>query len=821
MPSGIPVLGQIPWGSHLCQFYRSESDLLDVLVPFFVAGLQNREKCLWIAGPRLPAAAAREAMVRAWPDAQRCIESAQLLIIDQCDWYASGDAADMSAAIHTLFEREAAACQEGYRGLRVTGDASSLKRDGWAELCRYEAEVHREFRDCNVVGICSYALTDCSASDVIDIMHNHQLALLHHENSVRKTRSATATLSLLDASLLAGTVPARSTHHSVHFFDAAAYPSAQIAAFLAAALERGGGALAIATKDHLASIGRELSKYGVHPSSERTAHLRLVDVGEILPDLMGPSGPDPMRFRTVIDHLLLSLDAAPEKIHAYGEIVDVLVAEGRVDDALHLEKLWDEVLERTRCKLNCAYTLQNFVKHGEEHRIHDVSASHTSIQPATRDHHVEEAASTEHRLMAERDLYRWVVQHQRGRRRTAHPDLWEAEPLDASLQAMTSALLDADSVSDVVHAIRIEVSEALHADHVALALAREGSSELRLVDPASLSTAAAQLYGGSRLAPALPLAHAFQSAQAVLLESTRAIERDFPLLARIFSSVAAIPLSTRRTRVGALEFGFAEARSFSSAQRAFLQDAAKLIATALERIQLSEALREANRRKDKVFSLLRHQLRNPLAPIMTALELLRLRGIDAVETERSIIERHAQHLSHLVDDLVDMASSEQGKVQLLTKRVELSSVLVRAIEIAAPLIEERSHQLTVEAPTTGMQIDVDPTRFARVISNLLLNAAKYAERPGRILLRCSKLDGVVEIEVHDTGIGIPADMLGSIFGPFVQLHASGLPAQARGLGLGLAMVKTLTELHGGSVHAASPGPGRGSTFTVRIPAARD
>src|SRR5262245_40909283 len=190
VPSGIQVIGQVPWGTHICQFYRTDSDLLDVLLPYFVAGLQNREKCLWVTAEPLPAAMARDAIVHAWPEAQRCIESGQLLVIQHDEWYLEGESADLESRVRAWFELEAAACQEGYRGLRVTGNTAWLKREGWADACRYEAEVQRGFEGCNILALCSYALAECSSSDVIDVVRNHQLALLHRGNAVVRTRGA-------------------------------------------------------------------------------------------------------------------------------------------------------------------------------------------------------------------------------------------------------------------------------------------------------------------------------------------------------------------------------------------------------------------------------------------------------------------------------------------------------------------------------------------------------------------------------------------------------------------------------------------------------
>ena len=815
MPSGIPAIGAIPWGGHICQFYRSESDLLDVLIPYFVAGLQNREKCLWITAQPLPAAAARDAIVRAWPEARRCIESGQLLVIDHDDWYLEDETAGLESVVRAWFDREAAACQEGYRGLRITGNTSWLKRDGGTDFCSYEEEVQKAFHGCNILALCSYALGDCSPNDVVDVVRNHQFAVLHRGESVERALSATMTLSMLEPALLASAESSPCSHHSVQFFDAAAYPAAQIAALLAAALEGGGGALAIAPSDRLGAISSELQRLGADPRGEHAARIRLVDASEALASFMEASGPDPGRFEAVVDALLGSLETPPERIQVYGEGVDVLVRSGRFDDALRLEKLWDGMLRRTRCKVHCGYTLQNFVRPGEDQRILDVSALHASIRPLSGDCGASRLAAG--RLLAERDVYRWIVQHQSDQRRAAAPDLWEAERLSAALHTITSALFDAASLDDVCHVTRNEIARALCADHLALALVHERTSELRLIDHTGLTPSNAALYGNLPMAAELPLARVFRSGRTLVLDSPLTLSREILDLDGSFAAVAVVPLTTRRMRLGSLELGFAAARTFSSAHLAFLDDAAKQVSTAVERIRLAAALEEANRRKDEFLAVLGHELRTPLAPIMTALQLLQLRGIDAAERERAILARQVQHLSRIVDDLLDISRVAKGKIELRKERVELSSVLVRAIEIATPLIEERRHQLSVDAPVTGMVVHVDPSRFAQVIANVLINAAKYTEPGGRIALGCARTGARIEICVSDTGAGIPEDMVHSIFDPFVQLTDARRRTE-RGLGLGLALVRTLTELHGGSVHASSPGPGRGTTFTICFPA---
>jgi CheY-like chemotaxis protein len=210
-----------------------------------------------------------------------------------------------------------------------------------------------------------------------------------------------------------------------------------------------------------------------------------------------------------------------------------------------------------------------------------------------------------------------------------------------------------------------------------------------------------------------------------------------------------------------------------------------------------------------------HELRNPLAPIMTALELMRLRPGVGAERERAVIERQVQHLVGLVDDLLDVARITRGKVELRSEPVEIADVVARSIEVVSPLLEERRHVLTVDV-ADGLAVLGDPARLAQVASNLLTNAAKYTPPGGRIAVRARSDDGHAVISVVDNGIGIEPGMLREVFEPFAQ--ASQAIDRARGgLGLGLAIVDNLVKLHHGTVVAHSEGPGRGSEMIVSLP----
>ncbi len=238
-----------------------------------------------------------------------------------------------------------------------------------------------------------------------------------------------------------------------------------------------------------------------------------------------------------------------------------------------------------------------------------------------------------------------------------------------------------------------------------------------------------------------------------------------------------------------------------------------------DRKRAEEALKEADRRKDEFLALLAHELRNPLAPLRNGLQVLRLASTDAeaVAQARAMMERQLGHMVRLVDDLLDISRIGRNKMELRRQRVALADVVSTSIETSRPLIEAAGHDLTVSLPPEPVFLDADLTRLAQVLSNLLTNSAKYTERGGRIWLTAERRGEEVVVSVRDTGIGIPADDLPRIFDMFSQVDRS-IERATGGLGIGLALVKALVEMHGGTVTAESDGPGRGSNFTVRLPA---
>jgi two-component system, sensor histidine kinase len=233
----------------------------------------------------------------------------------------------------------------------------------------------------------------------------------------------------------------------------------------------------------------------------------------------------------------------------------------------------------------------------------------------------------------------------------------------------------------------------------------------------------------------------------------------------------------------------------------------------------NRALREADRRKDEFLATLAHELRNPLAPIRHATQILNSEEADERQRRwaREIIARQVQRMALLLDDLLDVSRITQGRFELRREPVDLAMVVNSAVEVARPLLEAKRHLLEIDLPAQPMRIEADPLRLSQALSNLLTNAAKYTDPEGRITLRAAAGHDEITIEIEDNGIGLTREALAQLFQPFTQIKASESRSEG-GLGIGLALVKGLIELHNGTVEGSSAGLGHGTKFTIRLPA---
>ncbi len=285
-------------------------------------------------------------------------------------------------------------------------------------------------------------------------------------------------------------------------------------------------------------------------------------------------------------------------------------------------------------------------------------------------------------------------------------------------------------------------------------------------------------------------------------------------------SLMTVPLIARERRLGAFTFccTAASGRRYTADELHLAEDLAHRAALVVENAGLYRELQKADRRKDEFLAVLGHELRSPLAPIQTAIQLLRARvpADPELQWTTGVVEHQVQQMTRLVDDLLDVSRISQGKIHLRRELVDLADVAARAVESSRPLIDARKHRLEVSLPEQAAEVEGDLIRLVQVVSNLLTNSAKYTEEGGRIELTVRADGDQAILRVRDTGVGIAAAMLPTIFDLFTQVPGQADRSEG-GLGIGLSLVRSLIERHGGSVQATSAGLGHGSEFVVRLP----
>jgi signal transduction histidine kinase len=378
----------------------------------------------------------------------------------------------------------------------------------------------------------------------------------------------------------------------------------------------------------------------------------------------------------------------------------------------------------------------------------------------------------------------------------------------ARLQRVACALSEALTVADVRRVLGSDMAEAADAKQTYLAV----------VNDAGFSVIEAEAPASTRQAPASE--RPLHGTPRELLERAHAL--GVILWPEPGSEFLTLPLILGSRHVGAVGFRLQHPRELTAADRELLEDLTRQLALALDRARMYELAKlecaraeEANLAKDEFLAMLGHELRNPLSPMLTAITLMRTRLGDAALKERQIIERQLNHMARLVDDLLDVARIRRGSLKLSRRCVELSQVVQRAVEMASPLLDERSHRLSVQVPVEGARVHVDSHRLAQAVAKLLMNAAKYTPQRGSVVVSAELRAESVILHVRDDGIGIEGGLLSRVFEPFVQRRQA-LDRSEGGLGLGLTIARRLVELHGGVISASSEGMGAGSTFSIEL-----
>jgi signal transduction histidine kinase/ActR/RegA family two-component response regulator len=398
------------------------------------------------------------------------------------------------------------------------------------------------------------------------------------------------------------------------------------------------------------------------------------------------------------------------------------------------------------------------------------------------------------------------------------------------LQAITAALSEALTPAQVAAVVLEQVVPAFGARAGSVVLLTDRGDELEILDAIGLPPGLIDEWRRFPVAQQVPLAIAVRTGELLVLENLEARDKAFPHLVSIHAltgnqALAAIPLIVEGRAVGAMGLSFEEAQQFSDEDRAFMLAIARQCAQAITRARLYDAERRsraeaeaANRTKDEFLATLSHELRTPLTAMLGWTRLLRTSNLDETTASHALetVERNARAQAQLIEDLLDVSRIITGKVRIEVHPVELIPVIEAAVDAVRPAAEAKAiHLQTALDPLAG-PVSGDPARLQQVVWNLVSNAVKFTGKGGRIEVGLERADSHLQITVADTGEGIRQEFLPYVFDRFRQADGSTTRTHG-GLGLGLAIVRHLVELHGGTVKAESEGVGHGATFTVALP----
>ncbi|WP_338763599.1 ATP-binding protein [Massilia sp. METH4] len=570
----------------------------------------------------------------------------------------------------------------------------------------------------------------------------------------------------------------------MRFYQDDAVLLAEVAEFLDRGLRGGGTAIVIATPAHLAELRQHLAGFGA-PQGQRhwfPGELIMLDAAEALARFMVDGWPDERRFDAAIGKVVRAACDTGNTVHAFGEMVALLCAEGLYDAAVRLEQLWNDLARTCRFSLFCAYPWQHFPSEHQASAFQQICHEHDHVCSAG---------------------------HAPG----------EA-PRDVNLRL---ALLEQQALALRGEVARLkEVEETLRYRERELADFVEGAAEgLHRVGPDGtiLWANKAELamlgyrweeYVGRHIAEF----HADADVIGDILRRLGAGETLYDVPVRLRCRDGSIKHALVHSN-GCFENGqlrYTRCFTRDSTERHLLQIAHR------EREALVAELSRSNRAKDEFLAMLAHELRNPLAPISSAAQLLALAADDPhrVRAAAAVITRQVGHMVGLVDDLLDVARVTRGLVVLAREALDLRDVVAEATEQAGPHVRARGQQLALDVSAEAAWVNGDRKRIIQVAVNLITNASKFAPEGSNIEIGVRVGVDDVELTVADEGIGMDAELVPRVFDMFVQGHRSLDRAQG-GLGIGLALARSLVESHGGSITAHSDGHGKGSLFTVRLP----
>ena len=582
--------------------------------------------------------------------------------------------------------------------------------------------------------------------------------------------------------------PACGSTHFVRFYQDDVALLAEVAEFIDGGLRADGIAIIIATAAHanalreqLTGLGSMTGRRGVPPE-----RLLVLDADEALARFMVDDWPDERLFEAAIGGIVRHACARSGTVHAFGEMVAVLCARGLYDAAVRLEELWNALARACRFELFCAYPWQQFSTDEQAAAFQRICSEHDHVHTAGR-------AEPDR----EEDLARRVAILEQ-KNLALQGDVARARATEAALRHRERELAD----------FLENAAEGLHRVGADGTILWANRAELKMLGyrwEDYVGHHIAEFHADADVIESI--LRRLQGGETLHDEPARLRCKDGSIRHVVISSNGAFD-----------DGGLRYTRCFTrdATERQLLEQLCD------EREALVAKLSQANRAKDEFLAMLAHELRNPLAPVGAAAQLLAIAAEDPqrVRHAAAVIKRQVGHMTALIDDLLDVARVTRGLIVLTKTPLDLRDVVTEAVEQAAPQTQARGHRLQLDLPQEPALVNADRKRIIQVLSNILVNANKFTPDGGGIDIRVETDGTDVRLTVSDTGIGMDTDLAAQVFDLFVQGRRT-LDRATGGLGLGLALARSLVEAHGGTIAAASAGPGLGSAFTINLPRLRD
>jgi two-component system CheB/CheR fusion protein len=866
--TGIEAVGLAPWGSHFCQLYTTKRDLVDTLVPYFKAGLKSDEFCLWVTSPPLGTREAWDSLSTAVPDLDSYRRLGRIEIIPHTELHLMAGTFDRERVLRLLIDKIERALATGCEGMRLSGDTFWLEESDWRGFADYKAMIDDGLGQHRLMTLCAYSLEHCGVSRMPDFIHSHRFALLKRDGAwdrlERRERESTsaehARQALLESEeryrLLFGNL-CEGVVICEMIYDDAGKPYDYRFLEMNPTFERLSG-----LRRDLA-VGRTVLDVwpdDVWPDNDRfwlEKYAEVVATGipariERQKEVHGRSY-EVLAFRPRPGQFALLLLDATDRRRAEEALRQKERAFKEAQRLAHLGS-WDWNMSTD------TYTMSDELVHIFGRSWPSFQEQRATIYPPESWHLLDAAMQ---RALQTGEGYQLDLEALRA----DGVAFWITTRGEVVRDARGMIVGLCGTVQDITERKRLErlyavlsrVNEAIVRVHdeatlyqeVCRILAQEGRFPLVWIGLTEADVVAPVASFGPSVDYLTEIEVQVQGTLGegptgrCVRENRPVVNDDFDTnvdtvpwrehaLKRNFRASAAFPLHRRGQPVGALTLYAARPGGFDPEHVRLLQTLSEDLSSALDameqerlRATAEDALRESERnlqevdqRKNEFMAILSHELRNPLAPITNSLYVLKhaAAGGEQARRAQSVIERQVGQLSRLVDDLLDITRISRNKVHLQRKRLELNELVRHTMDDYRELFERSEILLELHAHPSPVFVNGDWNRLAQVVGNLLQNATKFTGKGGRTSVSVGT-DAVADraiVRVKDSGVGMLPETLARLFQPFVQAQNT-LDRSKGGLGLGLALVKGLVDLHGGEISAESAGLGRGAELILRLP----